>query len=176
MVLYPIHARERDAFGLLKAGDLSTAEGGMLVTMAQDGYDLKVVKVGASVSATTKMFGLLDEQILTTKETMLGKFIPANQMPIVMGPATHLSSGKASVWFESGMFLTDKYTNVTDATPLGVALYHNSGILDGVSGGNTRVILMKVINDLSDLLATRVTPVPTTGMFAEQAPILIYQI
>ena len=176
MALYPVSARERDAFGLLKAGaSISSAEGGMIVTMEQDGYDL-VIEVAGSVAADTKMFGLLDEQIQSTKETMLGKFIPANMVPQIMGPATYLNSGKASVFFESGMFLTDFYTNITDATPLGVALYHNAGVLDGVSGNATRVVLMKVVNDMQDLLATRVTPVPTTGMFAEKAPVLVYQV
>ena len=176
MALYPIFARERDAFGLLKAGtSLETAEGGMIVTMVQDGYNLVVEKVGA-VAATSKMFGLLDEQIETTKESMLGKFLPSSAMPISMGPATYLFSGKASVWLESGMFLTDKYAHVTDLTTLGVTLHHTGGVLDGTGAKETRVVLMKVVNDMNDLFATRVTPVPTTGMFAEQAPILIYQI
>jgi hypothetical protein len=185
MALYPIHAKERDALGLFKthsANYANTSEGGLVVELVEENNDLVVQNYAGGAATAKNKFGLLDEQATSTKETMLGKFLPANQTPVVLGPATHLSSGKATVWLESGWFLTDKYDLATDG--YGEATIANNtmlfvdptGMLTDVAGEASRVYFMKMVDDVSDLLATRVSPAPTTGMFAEKAPILIYQV
>lgn len=185
MALLPIHARERDVYGLFKAHSTdyaATSEGGVVVELKADGNDLAVANYDSGAATDAGKFGLLDEQAETTKETMLGSFIPANQDPVVLGPATFLSSGKVSVWMTSGMFVTDKYDLAVDGygeadtlAPGDDLLVGAGGVL-GDSGEASRVKFMKMIDDLDDLLATRVSPAPTTGLFAEKAPILIYQV
>ena len=186
MALFPIHARERDALGLFKAHstdyDSALSEGGRVVELKADGTDLAVANIGAS-AADTPLHGLLDEQgAKSTLETSVGRFLPANATPVVLGPHTYLGSGRVSVWVESGWFLTDCYDLTVDgygeataAPGTKLSAKSSDGELTDGSGEDTRVYFMKMVNDLDDLLATRVTPAPTTGLFAEQAPILIYQ-
>ena len=184
MALYPIHAGHREALGLFKAhsSDYASSEGGLIVELKADGNDLAVANAGAAHATDAKKFGLLDEQSESTKETMLGKFIPANQDPVVLGPATHLSSGRVSVFLESGWFLTDKYDITVDGygevsgNAPGDAMTHDgAGLLNFGGSYNTRIMFSKMVDDLSDLLASRVSPAPQSGLFAEKAPILIYQ-
>lgn len=184
MALFPIHGGHREALGLFKAHstDYASSEGGLIVELKADGTDLAVANVGAAAATDAMKFGLLDEQSETTKETMLGKFLPANQTPVVLGPATHLASGRVSCWLESGWFLTDKYDlstdgyGETDTIAPGDAMFHDgTGLLTDTAGYATRIMFSKMINDDSDLLADRTTPAPLTGLFAEKPPILIYQ-
>jgi hypothetical protein len=188
MALLPIHARERDALGLFKAhsADYSaSSEGGLVVELVEETNDLVVANYSGpgdgSGDATAKnKYALLDEQATSTKETMLGKFLPANKTPVVLGPATFLGSNHVSVWLESGWFLTDNYTLAVDGYGEATMANNTMLLVDatgklGAAGDPSRVYFMKMIDDLDDLLATRVTPAPTTGLFAEKAPILIYQ-
>lgn len=183
MALYPIHAGHREALGLFKAhsSDYASSEGGLIVELKADGNDLAVANAGSGAATNAMKFGLLDEQSESTKETMLGSFLPANQSPVVLGPATHLASGRVSVWLESGWFLTDKYDLTVDgygeASVLapGDAMFHDGAGLLTDSGDATRIMFGKMVDDLDDLLASRVSPAPQLGLFAEKAPILIYQ-
>jgi hypothetical protein len=183
MALHPIHARERDALGLLKAHSSdydSASEGGLVVELAADGTDIAVSNYSGGGATDPAKHGLLDEQA-SSKETMLGKYLPPNQAPVVLGPATMLASGRVSVCLESGWFLTDNYDLAVDAygeasavAPGGDLTCSAAGQLN-VGGDATRCKFMKMVNDLDDLLASQVSPAPSTGLFAEQAPILIYQ-
>lgn len=184
MALYPIHAGHREALGLFKAHstDYASSEGGLIVELKADSDDLAVANAGAAHATDAMKFGLLDEQSESTRETMLGKFLPANTTPVVLGPATHLASGRVSCWLESGWFLTDKYDITVDGygevsgNAPGDAMTHDgTGLLNFGDSYNTRIMFSKMINDDSDLLADRVSPAPTTGLFTEKAPILIYQ-
>jgi len=183
MALFPVSAKEREPIGLFKAASsFGTVEGGCVVKLAAsaDGYDTVVSKIASGDSnASTALHGLADEQV-SHPGTMLGRFLAPNASPVVLGPASHLASGKVSVWLDSGWFLTDHYEAVTDATAPGSALNAltasgKEGKLSTASGKATRCYMMKLVNDVQDLLATRVSPAETTGMFAQQAPILIYQ-
>lgn len=186
MALYPVHARERDALGMFKAhSTFGTAEGGSVVRLLAEGFDPKVAKLAAAAPANTVLHGLLDEQV-SKPGTLLGSYLPQNSSPVVLGPATNLASGRATVWLDSGWFLTDHYSLATDAygeastlTPGDMMYAEDTGATVGrltdTAGVATRVRFMKMINDVSDLLATRVSPAETTGLFAEKAPILIYQ-
>lgn len=189
MALLPIHARERDALGLFKAHSTDYAvasEGGLVVELVEETNDLVVANYSGpgdgSGDATLKnKYALLDEQATSTKETMLGKFLPANKTPVVLGPATFLGSNHVSVWLETGWFLTDNYTLAVDGYGEATIANNTQLMVDstgklGTVGDPSRVYFMKMIDDLDDLLATRVTPAPTTGLFAEKAPILIYQV
>jgi len=188
MALYPVHARERDALGLFKRASTFSAggEGGLVVRLAQDGTNNTAVTQIATggPAANTQLHGLLDEQgVATTFETSLGKFLPANTSPVVLGPRTDLASGKMSVWLDSGWFLTDNYNLVLDGynhsalasgTALSAATSGTVGQL-GIAGVATRIYFMQMVASPADLLGTRVTPVPTLGMFAQKPLMLIYQ-
>lgn len=181
MVLLPVYARERDNVAVLKAHstDFTGGDGGLVVVVKADGTDPAVANV-ASGACDTVLHGLLDEQA-SHPGTMVGRFLVPNANPVVLGPASHLASGKVTVYLASGWFLTDNYALDTDAygeaiVAPGAALdCTNAGVLTNAVANNTRVRFMKMVNDVSDLLATRVSPPEATGMFAEKAPILIYQ-
>lgn len=196
MALFPIFAEERDALGIFKphSADYSnSSEGGLVVELGPEAAELKISNYqGGGSAADRGKYALLDEQATSTKETSLGSFLPANQDPVFLGPATHLASGRISVWLQSGHFLTDKYEIATDAYGEAGALSSNdpmfvtnatvgsvlAGTLTDVDDGTTdpcRIRFLQMVDDESDLLATRVTPIPLTGLFAEKAPILIYQ-
>jgi hypothetical protein len=186
MALFPVHAHKIEAIGLFKAHstDFSGGEGGIVVELKADGVDMAVANIGAS-AADTDLHGLMDEQgELTTFGTKFGKFLAPNQAPVVIGPHTYLDSGRVSLWLQQGWFLCDSYSLSTDAYGEAATLapgdlmyaQANDGTLTDVAGVATRVRFMKMIDDPTDLLATRVSPKPMTGMFAEKAPILIYQV
>lgn len=185
MALYPIFSgAERHALGVFKAHStdyLPSSEGGAVVQLKAEGVELTVANYVSGAATAKNQFGLLDEQATSTKETMLGKFLPINSTPVVLGPATYLNSKRVSVWLESGWFLTDNYSLTVDGygeatiapnTALSVAA--TTGQL-GNAGATSRCWFMQMVDDASDLFASRVSPAPLTGMFAEKAPILIYQ-
>lgn len=187
MALYPIFSpggTQASALGVFKSHstdyDLAKSEGGRLAKLENEGGELKVSNA-VTGAADTIMHCLIDEQGATTSsETALGRFLPANQTPIILGPNTVLGSGRVSVWQESGYFLTSEYDLAVDGygEPTGivpgVAMTHTAGLLN-VGGDATRIYFMGMVDDVSDLFGSYVSPAPTTGMFAEKAPILIYQ-
>ena len=183
MVLLPVYARERDCVAVLKAHstDFTGGDGGLVVKVTHEGKDPTISNVAGAGACNTVLHGLLDEQA-SHPGTMLGRFLAPNANPVVLGPASHLASGHVSVWLASGWFLTDNYDLATDAygeasalNPSDALYCTNAGKLTDVAGNATRVRFMKMVNQVSDLLATRVSPPEATGMFAEKAPILIYQ-
>jgi hypothetical protein len=184
MALYPIFSgAERHALGVFKAHSTDYApssEGGLVVQLKAEGTALTVANHTTGAATAKNQFGLLDEQATSSKETMLGKFLPANSTPVVLGPATYLNSKRVSVWLESGWFLTDNYTLTVDGygeatIAPNTALTVAAGGQLGVGGSASRCWFMQMVDDTSDLFASRVSPAPLTGMFAEKAPILIYQ-
>lgn len=205
MALFPVHANERDATGLFRAhSSFAGGEGGLVVRVTSEagakGEKRPVVAaVAAGVAANTAMHGLLDEQ-LSGVETLLGSFLPSNSAPVALGPATHLSSGRATVWQNSGYFLTDNFAIELDgndgygeaanlATGAALLCVNEAGgplalgtLCDAQSAatasqttGATRCSYVALVDDVDDLLAGRVSPAPTAGMFARGPKILIYQ-
>jgi len=188
MVLYPIFSTggtQASALGVFKAHstyDTAKSEGGRLAKLVAEGTELKVSNdVAAAEDASTIMHCLVDEQGgATSYETSVGSFLPASQAPIVLGPATHLHSGRVSVWQESGYFLTSEYDLAVDAygeatLALGSVMKHTSGKLNDTGTGLTRVHFMQMVDDATDLFSTLVSPPPATGMFGEKPLILVYQ-
>jgi hypothetical protein len=190
MALYPVQSgAQRDALGLFKRASTfgSGGEGGLVVRLAQDGANnTAVTEIATSGPASSAIHGLLDEQgVTTTFETSLGKYLPANASPVVLGPRTDLASGKMSVWLTEGWFLTDNYdiavdgyghsTGLTSGSLLFAKSSGTVGQLTDVAGLATRIHFMQMVASPADLLGTRVTPVPTLGMFAQKALMLIYQ-
>jgi hypothetical protein len=185
MALFPVHARERDALGLFKKhSTFAGGEGGLIVRLLEEGKTPTVAPMNTSGAVNTALHGLLDEQ-LSHPETSIGRFLAPNSNPVAIGPATHLGSGKVSLWLESGWFLTNSYDIAVDGYGEAATLVagdilnaKTSGVVgqltDG-AGSATRVRYMQMVDDASDLLASRVSPAPTTGMFAEKALILVYQ-
>jgi hypothetical protein len=189
MALYPVHARERDVLGIFKrhSAFATGGDGGLVVRLRQDGANNTAVDaIATSGAANTQLHGLLDEQgVSTTYETSLGKYLPANASPVVLGPRTDLASGKMSVWLTDGWFLTDNYsvavdgyghsTALTSGSPLFAKSSGTVGQLTDTAGLATRCYFMQMVASPADLLGTRVTPIPTLGVFAQKALMLIYQ-
>jgi hypothetical protein len=135
---------------------------------------------------------------------MLGSFLPSNGTPVALGPATHLGSGRVSLWQNTGYFLTDHFAIELDDTAgagegygepvnlvAGAAMLATSAdsgstrrgtLCDAASAATlsvatatTRISFISLVDDASDLLGSYVSPAPTTGMFAQGPRILIYQ-
>lgn len=185
MALFPIHARERDALGILAAhSTYAGGEGGLVVRIVAEATNPKVAAIATSGAANSKIHGLLDEQ-MSRPGTLIGSMLSSNSNPVVVGPATHLASGRVSVCLESGWFMTDNYDVTVDGygesavlAPGELMFAKSSGTvgqLTDTAGLATRVRFMKMVNNPNDLLSSRVSPAPTLGMFAQKAPILIYQ-
>lgn len=129
MVLYPVHANEREAIGLFKAhSGWEGGEGGLIAKIVSEGANVpgvsqKEARVGyladGETAADTNKFVLVDEQMFRP-ETLFGSFLPHNQLPVAIGPRTDLSSGRVSFWQNSGYFLTDNFVlALTDETSVG---------------------------------------------------------
>lgn len=216
MALFPVHANERDPLGLFKAySTFEGGEGGLLVRVRPEGTNsagfgtqmeprIDYADASSSSFSTKGVYGLLDEQT-TRPETLFGSYLAPNADPVPLGPATHLGSGRVTMWHDVGYFLTDWFAlELTATTHEGegygeVANYtagdamvatrvdSASGVRRGtltdsataatlsVATSTTRILFMQTVDDTGDLLASRVTPAPRTGMFREGPRILIYQ-
>lgn len=201
MALFPVHANERDATGLFRAhSGFAGGEGGLVVrvtseTVAGEKRPVVAAVDSAATAASSAMHGLLDEQ-LSGVETLLGSFLPANGAPVALGPATHLSSGRVSVWQNSGYFLTDNFAlelqdsdakNLSAGSALlcvreaggalkpGTLCDAESAAAASLDTATTRCSYISLVDDVDDLLAGRVSPAPQAGMFARGPKILIYQ-
>lgn len=157
-----------------------------------------------TTDASTAVYGLLDEQSVRP-ETSLGSFLPGNADPIGLGPATWRHSGRLSFWQSRGYFLTDNFQIALTSTSLqgegygepanlvsGSALLctnadSSSGVRRGticdaataatlsVATATTKLTYVSFVDDVTDLLASRVSPAPVTGMFRDGPRMLIYQ-
>lgn len=180
MALFPVYTNERSATGVFPADpSFAGGEGGLVVQIAadsDDGYTAVVKAVDASGDCNTALHGLLDEQT-TGPGTLIGSYLGASGATAV-GPATHLASGKVTVWQASGYFLTDTHA-VAASTTVGTALNAvqsgaDKGKLTAGSGGATRVTFMGRVSNPADLLASRVSPVAIPADALAQL-VLVYQ-
>jgi hypothetical protein len=215
MALFPVYANERDAVGLFKShSDFEGGEGGLIVRLNPEGTNSpaagtqETLRVDYVADAGTNfeargLYGLLDEQ-MTRPETLFGSFLSPNSDPIGIGPATHLSSGRVSIWQNSGYFMTDWFAiEFTDESSQGEGYGEAANLSGGdlmlatnadagtvrrgtlcdaesaaalsVGTGTTRVRFMSMVDDTRDLLASLVSPAPRTGMFRDGPRILLFQ-
>jgi hypothetical protein len=190
MALFPVQAEHRNPTGLFFLQEGLAVEGGMVgqivptvadVTQpevalfnpnAADGYgsDSELSLVGLIDDSTTGQgYGVLFGQVLAFGQ-------PATEISgaVRVGPATTRGSGRATLWMQSGLFLTDVFDGgttegspatpsvdaITAATPVGTPLYSADGII--TTGKATPQIgsLICFIENVNDLLASRVQPLP----------------
>lgn len=167
MALFPVYTTERAATGVFPADpSFAGGEGGLVVQIAADSDDgyTAVVKAASTSDCTSAMHGLLDEQ-LSGPGTLVGSYGTT-----AMGPATHLASGKVTVWQASGYYLTDTHAIGSGAQAASaldvVASGANAGKLtDANTGVGSRVSFMGRVSNPADLLASRVSPaaLPAAG-------------
>jgi hypothetical protein len=190
MALFPVFAggaQSASALGVFKPHSTqfssASSEGGRLAVLVNESGTLKVANGANVTTATGPLVCLQDEQgVSSTLETAVGRMLTSYSSPVVVGPATFLGSNRISVWQESGWFMTDQYDLAVDAygEPTGIVpgtnMTHTDGLLNvGGADGATRIYFMGMVDDVSDLFGSYVSPAPTAGMFAQKAPILIYQ-
>ena len=134
-MLYPLQAHERSPCGLFKLyRDVNlvepTVEGGMVGVIVDDfppdPSHIPVVTLYPNVPAVTQLVGLIDDSSSAAQGRMvdgIGVSIAPGVTPETgrpTGPATHLASGKCTLWLDPGTFVTDVW-DTTDAT-LGTTL------------------------------------------------------
>lgn len=205
MVLYPVHTNEREAIGLFKAhSDWEGGEGGLVACIDSEIVNSqKEVRVNyiadGTADASLRKFVLVDEQMFRP-ETLFGSFLPHNSIPVAIGPRTDLNSGRVSFWQNSGYFLTDNFVLALDEgegyaesamlnpgdvmscfsedTLVGTKMVRRGTLTDGSVGSvcATRVMFMQMVDNVNDLFASKVSPLPVDGMFKEGPRILIYQV
>lgn len=145
-MLYPLYAHERSPHGIFPLASGVSVEGGMVGWVVDDGSNLPQVELYDDSSAQLQLVGLIDE----STSAVHGRGVTGIGVPIApgvtpetgtpSGPATHLASGKCTLWLDPGTFVTDVW-DTTDSV-LGSDL---SGVTVGtllkVDGGGTDGLL-----------------------------------
>ena len=117
MALFPLQAYERNPVGLLPLKDATSIEGGMVGEIVNDGSGLPEVDSWADSGTGTyqlSLVGLIDDSTSGRGygAAVYGTPIAPGVTPETgtpAGPATHLASGKATIWTDSGFFVTDVF-------------------------------------------------------------------
>jgi|GEM_PF-4494763 len=188
MALYPIQAEHRNPTGLFFLQEGLDIEGGQVGQVvptvaddtqpevalfnpnATDGYgsDTELSLVGLIDDSTTGQgYGTLFGQTLALQATEISG-------AIWNGPPTHRGSARATLWMQPGLFITDTFDGGTtpgspttpsgdaidDTTPVGTPLYAEDGVLTTNKATAQVGSLLLFIDSVTDLLASRVTPLP----------------
>lgn len=125
-MLFPLYAHERSPHGLFKLGAGVAVEGGMVGFIHDDGAHIPEVLLYPNVPAVTQLVGLIDDSSSAVRGVGvdgIGVSIAPGVTPETgspTGPATHLASGKVTLWLDPGTFVTDVWdtTDVTLGTDL----------------------------------------------------------
>jgi len=145
-MLFPLYAHERSPHGLFPLKHGVSVEGGMVGWVVDDGANLPEVDLYDDSSAQLQLVGLIDE----STSAVHGRGVTGIGVPIAIGvtpetgtpsgPATHLASGKCTLWLDPGTFVTDVW-DTTDSV-LGAALVGVTvGTLLKIDGGGTDGLL-----------------------------------
>ncbi len=191
MALFPLHAHERSPVGLFPLSSGVAIEGGMVGRITE--------KAGAPAgepevtlfddsSANIQVVGLLDD----STSAPLSRGVTGIGLPLAPGiteltgtgggPATHLASGKATIWLDPGMFVTDTWDTADgtlgsdlDGVVTGEPLYAGSGGVLGllVSGGTNELGAFirrlvggqDAVDDFDSFFIPRVQPLPEGKVF-----------
>lgn len=181
-MLLPVSTYERQPIGLFPLMNGISVEGGLvgeIVAGVGRQAGLPVVTLyddggadGYGSASVTDLVGLIDDSTTGTKNSgngnigQIGKLLDGTQV----GPSTTYGSGKATLWVDSGFFITDQFaTTITTATATGAALYATSaGKLTTAVGTHRIGTVLKVFTGgLSDIalkellgVIPRVQPLP----------------
>ena len=142
MVLFPLQAYERNPVGLLPLKDKVAVEGGMVGKVAAAGLLPEVdLFSNSSGAACLSLVGLIDDSTsghgYGAGQGYLGVPIAFNvtsETGVPVGPATHLASGKCTLWTDSGLYVTDTFDPAINLAALapGTALSAGTGATLGL--------------------------------------------
>lgn len=181
-MLLPVSSYERQPLGLFPLMNGISVEGGLVgeivagvgrqagtpvVTLYDDGG-----ADGYGSATSTSLVGLIDDSTTGSKNSGFGNIGQVGKLldGTHVGPSTTYGSGKATIWVEAGLFITDQFAaDITSSIVTGTALYATSaGKLTTVVGTNRIGTALKVytggLNNVAvqELLGVipRVQPLP----------------
>lgn len=146
MVLFPLQAYERNPVGLLPLKASVAVEGGMVgqVVATATGFlpEVDLFSDLAGAMRTLSLVGLIDDSTsghgYGAGQGYLGVPIAFNvtsETGVPVGPATHLASGKCTLWTDSGLYVTDTFDPAVGflaAVTPGTALCAGTGATAGL--------------------------------------------
>jgi hypothetical protein len=143
MVLFPLQAYERNPVGLLPLKANVAVEGGMVGQVVATGLlpEVDLFSDSGAGTALLPLVGLVDDSTsgagYGAGQGYLGVPIAFNvtsETGVPVGPATHLASGKCTMWTDSGLYVTDTFDPAINLAALvpGVALYAGTGATAGL--------------------------------------------
>jgi len=188
-MLFPLYAHERSPHGLWKLAARTSVEGGMVGELVDTVDHLGEIQLYAGVHVHMNLVGLIDE----SSSAVHGRGVTGIGVPLAIGvtpetgmptgPATHLASGKITMWLDPGTFVTDVW-DTTDSilgadlatTPVGTKLSVDPagtpGLLQAdVNGLNCGSFVRKLVgglgpvNDFDSYFIPRVQPLPEGRVF-----------
>jgi len=189
-MLFPLYAHERSPHGLFKLAASTAVEGGMVGFLHDDGARIPEVKLYDG--SVDKLFGLIDDSSSAVRGVGvdgIGVSIAPGVTPETghpTGPATHLASGKCTLWLDPGTFVTDVWDTtdvllgtdlsnpaLTVGTRLSVDVGGVAGLLqaDIVPGVQVGTYIRKLVggqdhvSDFDSFFIPRVQPLPAGRIF-----------
>ena len=189
-MLFPLYAHERSPHGLFKLAANTAVEGGMVGFLHDDGAHIPEVKLYPNVPTALGLVGLIDDSSSAVRGVGvdgIGVSIATGVTPETgrpTGPATHLASGKCTLWLDPGTFVTDVWDNThpnsslgidLSGTPVGTALSVNPlipGMLQtDVVGIQVATFIRRLVggqdhvSDFDSFFIPRVQPLPAGRIF-----------
>jgi len=187
MALYPIQAEHRNPTGLFFLQDSLSIEGGNVGQIVPTVADDTVPEValfnpnatdGYGSDTELSLVGLIDDS--TTGQgygTLFGRVLGPEATEIsgstFAGPPTHRGSGRATLWMQAGLFLTDTFDGgvtpgsgtatgdaIDDTTVVGTPLYAEDGIITTNKATPQIGSLIAFIDEWDELMMSRVQPLP----------------
>lgn len=174
-MLKPINAQTQAPLGIFNVDSAwltGGIEGGFVGYLEKDGYGIKVTNpaTAAKVQKTTpEVIGLVDDSSTGSGYgTYFGSLVPRGSAPSVIGPNTIVGSGKATLWTQAGLYITDQMTGVVAGTSENSLIYATVGAastgtsgkltLTSTSNGDPVGKFLAVTGTRSDLLESLVSP------------------
>jgi hypothetical protein len=182
-MLFPLYAHERSPLGLFKLAASTAVEGGMVGFLHDGALHVPEVRLYPDVApATLGLVGLIDDSSSAKYGVGvdgIGVTLSTGATALTgtpTGPATHLASGKCTLWLDAGTFVTDTW-DTTDVvlgttlatTPVGALLSVDVGGTAGllqsdVAGIRLGTFVRKLVGgqdqDFDSFFIPRVQPLP----------------
>ena len=187
-MLFPLYAHERSPLGLFKLAASTAVEGGMVGFLHDDGAHIPEVMLHDG--SANLLSGLIDDSSSAKYGVGvdgIGVTLSTGATALTgtpTGPATHLASGKCTLWVDAGTFVTDVWDNThpnsslgidLSGTPVGTALSVNPavrGMLQtDVAGIQVATFIRRLVggqdhvSDFDSFFIPRVQPLPAGRIF-----------
>lgn len=168
-MLKPINAQTQAPLGIFDVDstwETAGIEGGYVGALVADGYGIKVVNASNTYSdaSSSYVLGLVDDSTTGSNySTLFGSLQPAAAAATVIGPSTIKGSGKATLWTQAGLYLTDQLTGFTANSSENSLIYSTSATgkltLTSSSNGDPVGRALAITDANSDLLESLVSPI-----------------